>query len=462
MPKTFSSSKHSASAKRKLGEGVVVVGAQFGDEGKGKIVDTITEKMSVVVRYQGGNNAGHTVVIGGKEFRLHTIPSGILQGKKSLIGNGVVVDPRALCVEIDELEKSGVPVREGVFGIDPRCHIVMPWHVLADVASEAAKGKVGKKIGTTGKGIGPTYEDKASRIGIRFEDLIDEGALREKIRAVFDKKKSALTNVFGVEWQELVLDEQKIFGEYAVLGRRLAKYKADVSIEINDALCNGKNVLFEGAQGTFLDNDLGTYPFVTSSHPVAGGACTGTGTSPLKITRVEGVVKAYSTRVGEGPFPTELNNELGATIREQGHEYGTTTGRPRRVGWFDVPMVARANLYNGFTGIHLTKIDVLEGINPLKIAVSYSISGKKAGLFPIGQKELSLSVPQYVEMDGFGKMGLSEWRDAAAKGEKKGLKALPENAEKYARKIEQLLGVPLLSVNVGPDRRDIIKLKGFF
>ncbi len=454
MPKTFS-------AKRKLGAGIVVVGAQFGDEGKGKIVDTITEKMSVVVRYQGGNNAGHTVVIGGKEFRLHTIPSGILQGKKSLIGNGVVVDPAALCAEILELEKSGVPVREGVFGIDPRCHIVMPWHVLSDVASEAAKGN-GRKIGTTGKGIGPTYEDKAARIGIRFEDLIDESALRDKISAVFGKKKSELTHVFGVEWQELVLDEQKIFGEYAVLGRRLAKYKTDVSMEINNALCNGKNVLFEGAQGTFLDNDLGTYPFVTSSHPVAGGACTGTGTSPLKITRVEGVVKAYSTRVGEGPFPTELNNDLGATIREQGHEYGTTTGRPRRVGWFDAPMVARANLYNGFTGIHLTKIDVLEGISPLKIAVSYSVSGKKTELFPIGQKELSNAVPKYVEMDGFSKMGLEEWREAAAKGRKKGLGALPENAEKYARKIEQLLCVPLLSVNVGPDRRDIIKLKGFF
>ncbi|MFA6048626.1 MAG: adenylosuccinate synthase [Candidatus Micrarchaeia archaeon] len=457
------SSKTASRSAKKSGLGLVVLGAQFGDEGKGKIVDTLTEKAGVVVRYQGGNNAGHTVVVGGKEFRLHTIPSGILHGKKSLIGNGVVVDPRALCAEMAELEKNGVPVRRGVFGIDPRVHIVMPWHILSDVASETAIAKAnGRKIGTTGKGIGPTYEDKAARIGIRFEDLLDETSLREKIHSVFKRKKDALIHVFGVEWQEFVLDEQKIFSDYLALGKKLAPYKADVSLEVNSALDAGKNVLFEGAQGTFLDNDLGTYPFVTSSHPVAGGACTGTGTSPLRISRIEGVVKAYTTRVGGGPFPTELSGELAERIREQGHEYGTTTGRPRRVGWFDAPMLRRAQMYNGFTGMHLTKIDVLEGVDPLKIAVSYSCAGGKSELFPIEQKDVLQCKPVYIEMDGFDRMPIEEWREVAKKSAKKGLDALPENAKKYALKLEKLVGVPLLSVNVGPDRRDIIKLKGFF
>ncbi len=456
------SSANSKSSK-KPGLGIVIVGAQFGDEGKGKIVDTLTEKVSVVVRYQGGNNAGHTVVIGGKEFRLHTIPSGILQGKKSLIGNGVVVDPRALMAEMIELEKGGIEVREGVFGIDPRAHIVMPWHIMADIASEMQKtSSGGKKIGTTGKGIGPTYEDKASRSGIRFEDLVDEKTLKEKIHALFPLKKSLLSSQFGVDWNELEFDEQKIFNEYLELGKKLAKYKTDVSLEVNDAIDSGQNVLFEGAQGALLDNDLGTYPFVTSSHPIAGGACTGTGVSPLKISRVEAVVKAYSTRVGEGPLPTELSDETGEFIRSRGHEFGTTTGRPRRVGWFDVPMVKRSCLYNGFTGIHLTKVDVLEGLGKIKIATHYLHKGKKLKLFPIELKVLQEVEPVYEEFDGFEQLSKEQWRKVVSDGEKKGLAALPENARVYVERLQELVGTPLLSVNVGPDRRDIIKLEGFF
>ncbi|MFQ5406219.1 MAG: adenylosuccinate synthase [Candidatus Micrarchaeia archaeon] len=433
---------------KKEGRGIIVVGAQFGDEGKGKIVDTLTEHSNAVVRFQGGNNAGHTIVIGEKEFRLHTIPSGIIQGKKSLIGNGVVVDPRALCIEINELEKMGVDVKPGVFGIDSRAHVIMPWQIEKDVKSEKKNGK--KKIGTTCKGIGPAYEEKAARTGLRFEDLTCEKYLKKKLNAQFSKKTKKNNEL-----------KKQVFKEYSALGKKLANFEEDVSLAVNSALDAGETVLFEGAQGTFLDNDLGTYPFVTSSHPIAGGACTGSGVSPLKITRTEGVVKAYITRVGHGPLPTEIQGDLAEKISSRGHEYGTTTGRKRRIGWFDAPIIRRANLYNAFNGVHLTKLDVLEEINPIKICVAYQYQGQKLDLIPTEQKILEQAKPIYEEIEGFKKNSKENWSKIASDGRKKGLDALPENAKAYALKIQELIKVPLLSVNVGPDRKEIIPLKGF-
>lgn len=464
MPENKNESKaFSPSLPMRQGNGIIIVGAQFGDEGKGKIVDTLTENVDIVVRYQGGNNAGHTVIIGQKEFRLHTIPTGILHGKRSLIGNGVVIDPRALAAEIRALEETGVKVAPEIFGIDSRAHIVMPWHLLCDAASEA-NGKNWRKIGTTGKGIGPTYEDKAARVGLRFEDLADEHALKEKISKLTPRKKNTLLHVLGEK--EIELDEQQIFEDYWVLGKHLAKFETDVSQELNDALDEGKTVLFEGAQGTLLDNDLGTYPFVTSSHPTAGGACTGTGVSPLRIARIDAVVKAYTTRVGEGPLPTEITGPLYEELKERGHEYGTTTGRPRRIGWFDAPMMRKSAQYNGFTGMHLTKLDVLEGLKKIRICTHYEVEGENGKkystqIMPAQQKILSKSKPLFKEMDGFEKLSKQQWQSVVENARKKGLEALPENAKKYALELEKLAGVPLISVNVGPDRKDIIKMKNF-
>ena len=441
------------------GLGIVIVGSQWGDEGKGKIVDVLSERVDLVVRYQGGNNAGHTVVVGERKFKLHTLPSGVVRGKRSLVGAGVVVDLRDLMRELMELEKTGVSVDEKVLGIDARCQLIMPWHNLLDASSEG-RAENGNKIGTTMRGIGPAYEDRAGRRGIRFEDLLSEEELKQKIRRLA-VEKILVAKALGASDADIRFTPESVAQEYSVLSRMFAKYLCDVSSEVNDALASGKRVLFEGAQGTLLDNDFGTYPFVTSSHPIAGGVCSGVGAAASSINRVEAIVKAYTTRVGEGPFPTELTEDTGKRIREKGGEFGTTTGRPRRTGWLDVPLLRYANSLNGFTSLHITKLDVLGGMPELKICTGYDVNGKKAEKAPVLQKELSVAKPVYETMPGFENKSREEWMAVAKEGNKKGLDALPANAKKYVEKVQELLGVPVISVSVGPDRQAIIELKGF-
>ncbi len=443
-------------AQKQSATGLVIVGSQWGDEGKGKIVDVLSERVDLVVRYQGGNNAGHTVVVGEKKFKLHTLPSGVVRGKRSLVGAGVVVDPRDLMKELLDLEKGGVKVDEKVLGIDARCQVIMPWHNLLDSIGEARAEGAGRKIGTTGRGIGPAYEDRAGRRGIRFEDFLDEAQMKGKIRKLCEEKIS-IARALGVSDSEIRFSSESVVQEYAVLSRMFAKYLCDASSEVNSAVSAGKRVLFEGAQGTLLDNDFGTYPFVTSSHPIAGAACTGIGTPASSITRVEAIVKAYTTRVGEGPFPTELLDDTGRHIREKGGEFGTTTGRPRRTGWLDVPLLRYAHSLNGFTGLHVTKLDVLGGLPELQVCVGYEAGGKLSENAPFLQKDLASAKPVYETLEGFENLTRDEWMAVT----KKGFEALPQNAKKYVRRLEQLVGVPVISVSVGPDRDAIIELDGF-
>ncbi len=435
------------------GEATVIVGAQFGDEGKGKIIDALVPGYDLVVRYQGGNNAGHTVVVGNDEYKMHLLPSGVVRRKRCIIAAGVVLDPRVLKEEIDGLAERGLKVDEKILGIDFRTQIIFPWHNALDAAREAGVGK----IGTTGRGIGPAYEDRAARTGIRFEDFGDGKRLVEKITRVYGRKR--LGRVFPDSPQPLVPPVEEIIKEYAGLSVSLRKFACDACLEINSALAAGKKVLFEGAQGTLLDNDFGTYPFVTSSHPIAGGACTGAGVSPLAIKRVEGVAKAYVTRVGCGPFPTELNDSIGERVRKKGAEYGTTTGRPRRVGWMDVPMLRYAHALNGFSGIHLMKLDVLGGLEELEICVAHEVNGKRAGVFPARARDLEKARPVYAKAKGFKDLSREEWKKTAVKGRKKGFSVLPREARAYVKKIQELAGVPVLSVSVGPERSEIIWAK---
>ncbi|MFA4855482.1 MAG: adenylosuccinate synthase [archaeon] len=415
---------------------IVVVGAQFGDEGKGKIVDLLAEKADLVVRFNGGNNAGHTVVVQGKKYKFHLLPSGALQGKKCLIGAGVALDPLVLKEEMKQLEGEFSPK----LLIDPRTQIIMPWHNALDGAKEAAKGKA--KIGTTGRGIGPCYADRANRAGIRFCDLVDAERLREKIEEGFAENENVLKKVYNAE---MPVSKEAIFAEYNALGKEFAKSMADVSMEANRALNEGKSVLFEGAQGTFLDNDFGTYPFVTSSHPIAGGIFTGVGLGIRKIERVIGIVKAYTTRVGEGPFVTELEGRLAESVREKGQEFGTTTGRPRRVGWLDLVLLRTAARLNGFTEIALTKIDVLSGMKTIKVCTGYKCNGKLLKELPADLELLSECAPVYREMPGF-----------EIKGSEKKFGNLPKEAREYVAFIEKEVGVPASIVSVGPDREETI------
>jgi len=415
---------------------IVVVGAQFGDEGKGKIVDLLAEKADLVVRFNGGNNAGHTVVVQGKKYKFHLLPSGALQGKKCCIGAGVALDPRVLKEEMKQLEGEFSPK----LLIDPRAQIIMPWHNALDGAKEAAKGKA--KIGTTGRGIGPCYADRANRAGIRFCDLVDAERLREKIEKGFAENENVLKKVYNAE---MPVSKEAIFGEYSALGKEFAKSMADVSVEASSALDEGKSVLFEGAQGTFLDNDFGTYPFVTSSHPIAGGIFTGVGLGIRKIERVIGIVKAYTTRVGEGPFVTELEGALAESVREKGQEFGTTTGRPRRVGWLDLVLLRTAARLNGFSEIALTKIDVLSGMKTIKVCTGYRCSGKSLKEMPADPELLSECVPVYREMPGF-----------EIKGSEKKFGNLPKEAREYVAFIEKEIGARASIVSVGPGREETI------
>ncbi|SHE39234.1 adenylosuccinate synthase [Alkalibacter saccharofermentans] len=416
---------------------LVVIGAQWGDEGKGKITDYLAQQAQVVVRYQGGNNAGHTVEVGDKQYKLHLIPSGIInEGKPCIIGNGVVIDPKALLDEIDYLENDGVSTDS--LTISDRAHIIMPYHKILDELSEESLGD--RKIGTTKKGIGPAYMDKTSRAGIRICDLLDEGIFANKLKIALEEKNKVLTLIYG--HKPLVFDE--IFSTYMEYGKRIKKYISDTSVEVYDWVKSDKKVLFEGAQGTLLDLDFGTYPYVTSSHPGSGGVCIGSGVGPTAINEVLGVVKAYTTRVGEGPFPTELFDRTGEYIREAGREFGTTTGRARRCGWFDGIILKFAVRVNGLTSLAITKLDTLTGIEKLNLCVGYEKDGKLISDFPASLEDLGKCKPIYEVMDG--------WDEDITMC--KSYSALPENTRKYVEKIEEISGIPAKIISVGPNRSE--------
>lgn len=424
---------------------VVVVGTQWGDEGKGKITDFLSEKAEVVARYQGGNNAGHTIVFNNKKYKLHLIPSGIFYDDKiCVIGNGMVIDPKALVEELEYLHREGISTKN--LKISNRAHVILPYHIKQDLLEESRKGA--NKIGTTGKGIGPAYMDKAARVGIRIADLLDKDVFYEKL-AINLKEKNRL---FEKMYETDGFDLEELFEEYYEYGQQFAKYVTDTSVVLNDALDEGKRVLFEGAQGVMLDIDQGTYPFVTSSNPIAGGVTIGAGVGPSKINHVVGVAKAYTTRVGDGPFPTEITDEIGDRIREIGNEYGTTTGRPRRVGWFDSVVVRHARRVSGITDLSLNSIDVLTGIETLKICVAYEHKGKRIEEFPANLKVLSECKPIYEEMPG--------WTEDITGV--KSLNDLPANARHYIERVSQLTGIPLSVFSVGPDRTQTNMIRGVF
>ena len=425
---------------------VVLIGAQWGDEGKGKITDFLAEQAEMVVRYQGGNNAGHTVVVGEQTYKLHLIPSGILYAdKQCLIGNGVVIDPGVLLQELDTLEKQGV--NTSGLRISPRAHVIFPYHRSIDIAEEESKG--GRKIGTTCRGIGPAYADKASRVGMRMVELIDQDELGENLKNVLETKNKILSRLYGVED---TFDYHSMMEEYTEYAGRLKKYVTDISVLVNEAIDRDEKVLFEGAQGTLLDLDHGTYPYVTSSNPVAAAACLGAGLGPTKINTVIGVAKAYLTRVGEGPFPTELHDELGERIREQGFEFGTTTGRPRRCGWYDAVIARYAARINGLTYLAVTKLDVLSGLETIKICTGYRCRGELIKEFPASLKLLAQCEPVYQEFPG--------WQEDISAITN--FNELPQTAKDYLQYVEELSGVPIAIVSVGPARAQTLVLKEIF
>jgi adenylosuccinate synthase len=445
--------------------GVVIVGAQWGDEGKGKITDLLAERATAIVRFQGGNNAGHTIVRGGEEFKFHLIPSGILHADKAcVIGNGVVVDPRVLLSEIDGLKRAGISVAN--LRISANAHLIMPYHVLLDSAGETKLGK--NSIGTTRRGIGPAYADKALRLGIRVQDLLDEKILRTKIRAAMEPKQQALRELAvqrrkqrkeagddlkvdsGASMPDPRLDVHTMVEEHVSYGHRLEPHITDTAKLCWDALDAGETVIFEGAQAALLDLDHGTYPFVTSSNPIAGAATVGAGIGPTDIKEVWGIAKAYATRVGAGPFPTELEDETGNRIVEQGHEFGTTTGRRRRAGWMDLVALRYAVRLNRMDALAITKLDVLSGIGPLRVAVRYrSKEGATLDTFPYHQSILHSATPEYVELPGFDE----DIGDCREPGD------LPQAARDYLRFIEDFVKVPIKIVGTGPDRSQVVWLR---
>lgn len=414
---------------------VVVVGSQWGDEGKGKITDFLSENAEVIARYQGGNNAGHTIKFNGVTYKLHLIPSGIFyKDKISVIGNGMVVDPKALIEELSYLHERGISTDN--LRISNRAHVILPYHIRLDEVEEERKGI--NKIGTTKKGIGPAYMDKAARVGIRIADLLDREVFEEKLSRNLEEKNRMLERFYETAGFKM----EDFIDEYYEYGQQIKKYVCDTSVVLNDALDEGRRVLFEGAQGVMLDIDQGTYPFVTSSNPVAGGVTIGSGVGPSKINHVVGVCKSYTTRVGDGPFPTELHDEIGDQIREVGREYGTTTGRPRRVGWFDSVVVRHARRVSGLTDLSLNSIDVLTGIETVKICVAYRYKGEIMEEFPASLKVLAECEPVYEELPG--------WTEDITGA--KTLSDLPANARTYVERVSQLTGIPLSIFSVGPDR----------
>jgi adenylosuccinate synthase len=414
---------------------VVVVGTQWGDEGKGKITDFLSENAEVIARYQGGDNAGHTIVIEGTKYKLHLIPSGIFYPEKiSVIGNGVVVNPKSLVKELAYLHDAGITTDN--LRISDRAHVILPYHIKLDQLQEDSKGD--NKIGTTIKGIGPAYMDKAARVGIRIADLLDKEIFAERLKINLEQKNREFTKMYEVD----PVDFQDIFEEYYDYGQQIKKYVTDTSVILNDALDAGKRVLFEGAQGVMLDIDQGTYPYVTSSNPVAGGVTIGSGVGPSKISKVVGVCKAYTSRVGDGPFPTELNDEVGHQIREVGHEYGTTTGRPRRVGWFDSVVMRHSRRVSGLTNLSLNSIDVLTGLDEVKICVAYDLDGERIDYYPASLETLQRCTPIYETLPGWSEdiTGVRHLDD------------LPETAKNYVRRVSELVGVKISTFSVGPGR----------
>jgi adenylosuccinate synthase len=419
---------------------IVIVGTQWGDEGKGKIVDLLAEFADIVVRFQGGNNAGHTMVVDGKQFISHLVPSGILQGKTCLLGNGMVVDPEVLVEELDNLNNKGIDVGPDRLKISEKAHIIMPYHKHIDLARENMKGD--QKIGTTGRGIGPCYEDKATRRGVRFVDLLDPKEFAEKVKTILKEKNFYLENFFSAK----TLDPVSIIDQYKGYADRLSPHVINISIVMNQAIKENKQILFEGAQGTHLDIDHGTYPFVTSSNTVSGNACCGAGIGPKEINGVVGIVKAYTTRVGSGPFPTELFDEIGDKIQKKGAEFGATTGRKRRCGWLDTVLLRNAARLNGLTGLVITKLDVLDGLEDLKICTGYEYNGKIIRDFPASLKILGSCKPIYEVLPG--------WPEDISDVRK--LQDLPENAKNYLNRIEKLVETPIDIISVGPGREETI------
>jgi len=426
---------------------VIVVGAQWGDEGKGKVVDIYTEYADDIVRYQGGNNAGHTLVVGNEKVVLHLIPSGILhEGKRCIIGNGVVLDPEVFIKEIVKLKESGRIKDDGCLLLSESLHLIMPYHKKIDIAREAKSGD--KKIGTTGRGIGPCYEDKIGRRGIRLMDLLDEKIFARKLKEFLVEKNFLLEKMLG----EQPCSFDAIYAEYRGYAEILAKYVADTALVLNNDLAAGKTALFEGAQGTLLDVDHGTYPYVTSSSTCAGGACTGSGVSPRAMNEIIGISKAYVTRVGSGPFPTELIDDDGELLRKTGAEFGATTGRPRRCGWFDSMVIRYAVRTNGLTGIALTKLDVLSEFDTIKVCTGYSYEGKMLETLPSALHIFEKCVPVYEEIAG--------WKCDITKA--KTFAELPVNAQNYVKRLEQLAGCQIVMVSVGPRRDETIIIRNPF
>ena len=423
-----------------MANNVVVIGTQWGDEGKGKIVDLLTNEATAVVRFQGGHNAGHTLVIEGEKTVLHLIPSGVLRDKvQCLIGNGVVLSPEALLKEMQQLEEKGVPARERIV-ISDACPLILPYHVALDQAREKARG--GKAIGTTGRGIGPCYEDKAARRGIRLGELMHPQHFAERLEEVLEFHNFVLKNYFKVE----ALDYQQMLDQALDHGEQLRDMVGDVTAILHQLISQGEPIMFEGAQGALLDIDHGTYPYVTSSTTTAGGAASGSGIGPRDIDYILGIVKAYATRVGAGPFPTELDDACGQHMGERGHEFGATTGRKRRCGWLDLVALKRALKVNSVSGLCITKLDVLDGLESIKLAVAYRFNGEEVTIPPNGALNFESCEPIYIEMPGWQEstVGLQSWDD------------LPHQAVAYLRKVEDICGVPIDIVSTGPDRAETI------
>ena len=421
---------------------VTVVGSQWGDEGKGKITDFLSKEAAYSVRSNGGNNAGHTIEIDNQTFKMRLIPSGIFASAKgAVIGNGVVINPEVLLGELENLEKNGIGTSK--LRISNRAHVIMPYHIKQDEYQEEAKGA--NKIGTTKNGIGPTYMDKASRIGIRVCDLLEKDTFAEKLRANLAAKNELFTKIYS----KPELDYDEIFNKYYEYGQKMKKYVTDTSVLVNDALDNDEKVLFEGAQGIMLDLDEGTYPFVTSSNTISGGIASGIGIGANRLNTVIGVCKAYTTRVGAGPFPTELLDETGDRIRETAHEYGTVTGRPRRVGWFDSVALRHAKRVAGINGLSLNLLDIFSGFDTIKIATAYELDGQEIDYYPASLKELERCKPVYEELPAWQEdiTNAKTWED------------LPENAQKFLNRVAELVGVPLVTVSVGPEREQTIVLR---
>ena len=421
---------------------VAVVGSQWGDEGKGKITDFLSNEAAYTVRSNGGNNAGHTIEINGQDFKMRLIPSGIFASKEgAVIGNGVVINPEVLFSELENLAEKGIDTSK--LKISNRAHIIMPYHIKQDEYQEEAKGD--QKIGTTKNGIGPAYMDKASRIGIRVCDLLEKDTFAAKLRVNLEQKNEVFTKIYG----KPALKFEDIFAKYFEYGQKMRKYVTDTSVLVNDALDNDKKVLFEGAQGTMLDIDEGTYPFVTSSNTISGGIASGIGVGANRVKSVIGVCKAYTTRVGAGPFPTELLDETGDRIRETAHEYGTVTGRPRRVGWFDSVALRHAKRVSGINGLSLNLLDIFSGFDTIKIATAYELDGQKIDYYPASLKELDRCRPVYEELPAWKEdiTAAKTWSD------------LPENAQKFLNRVSELVGIPLVTVSVGPDREQTIVLQ---